>query len=466
MSSHAFVPKSYAAMVTLLFSCLLFIGSSLFYTSAQNDSSPSNKTTTTTTGSLLLLPPAMGVKIASPAANERVLFAQPNDFKIVGTSTDGINTDCQVWLTLNDEKPYQNVTPTGPSGKGDYSTWSYSLNPEYNATIKDGSNKITSKLSCANPSNIDASDTSASDLVTQHGIFFQVAISSSIPVSSKYNDNNIISSNQSVDNQPSSSSSSSTLASTKLSADSANNIAPLTSNSPSPGDVNKNNNVSQTISTIANPSNINQLNTPPIPLSIKITSQNQNQTVPANKPLKISGVSSDNSNSNCIVYADWNDLEPMQKANASGPNGINDYSNWTFTYTSKYHLITEGTNELTSKLDCGSGGNSGSEKYYTVNVTGVSEPLSPPSSYENNNSNSVINSPPPFSSPVSNSYSDNDDNSDDDNNGDDSDDEGADQEFSSIDNGKDEKSGKDKENKKGPSGESNGKGPNGKGKNK
>ena len=36
----------------------------------------------------------------------------------------------------------------------------------------------------------------------------------------------------------------------------------------------------------------------------------------------------------------------------------------------------------------------------------------------------------------------------------------------SIDNGKDEKSGKDKENKKGSSGESNGKGPNGKGKNK
>ena len=172
MSSHAFVPKSYVAMVTLLFSCLLFIGSSLFYTSAQNDSSTSNKTTTTTTGSLLL-PPAMGVKIASPAANERVLFAQPNDFKIVGTSTDGINTDCQVWLTLNDVKPYQNVTPTGPSGKSDYSTWSYSLNPEYNATIKDGSNKITSKLSCANPSNIDASDNSASDLVTQHVYFFK-----------------------------------------------------------------------------------------------------------------------------------------------------------------------------------------------------------------------------------------------------------------------------------------------------
>ena len=107
----------------------------------------------------------------------------------------------------------------------------------------------------------------------------------------------------------------------------------------------------------------------PKPLSIKITSHSQNQTVPANKPLKISGISSDNINSNCTVYADWNDQKPLQQVTPAGPNGPNDYTNWTFTYTSNYHVITEGANELTSKLDCGSG----LTKYYTVNVTGIKE---------------------------------------------------------------------------------------------
>jgi hypothetical protein len=102
-------------------------------------------------------------------------------------------------------------------------------------------------------------------------------------------------------------------------------------------------------------------------LFIKITSHTQNQTVQVNKPLKISGISSDNVNSNCTVYADWNDQKPLQRATPTGSNGIDDYSNWTFTYTNNYHLITEGANELTSKLDCGTG----QVKYYTVNVTGV-----------------------------------------------------------------------------------------------
>ena len=111
------------------------------------------------------------------------------------------------------------------------------------------------------------------------------------------------------------------------------------------------------------------INTPIVtkPLFIKITSHTQNQTVTANKPLKISGISSDNINSNCTVYTDWNDQKPIQQATPTGPNGINDYSKWTFTYTSNYHLMTEGANELTSKLDCGAG----QVKYYTVNLTGI-----------------------------------------------------------------------------------------------
>ena len=63
-------------------------------------------------------------------------------------------------------------------------------------------------------------------------------------------------------------------------------------------------------------------------------------------------------NNACTVYADWNDIQPMQKVMPAGLNftqygrNSDDYSTWTFTYTSKYHLISEGINELTAKLSC------------------------------------------------------------------------------------------------------------------
>ena len=89
---------------------------------------------------------------------------------------------------------------------------------------------------------------------------------------------------------------------------------------------------------------------PPI-VGVKITSHEQGQEVPVGE-LTISGISTDNATSDCIVYADMNDIKPFQKAIATGPGGLNDYSTWNFTYTQNYHLITNGTNELTSKLSC------------------------------------------------------------------------------------------------------------------
>jgi hypothetical protein len=80
-------------------------------------------------------------------------------------------------------------------------------------------------------------------------------------------------------------------------------------------------------------------------------------------------------NNACTVYADWNDSQPMQKAIPAGLNftefgrNSNDYSTWTFTYTSKYHLISEGINELTAKLSCDIGPFNAT-KYDSINVTG------------------------------------------------------------------------------------------------
>jgi hypothetical protein len=104
---------------------------------------------------------------------------------------------------------------------------------------------------------------------------------------------------------------------------------------------------------------------------IKIISPSTGQQVPVGL-LRISGTSTDNPTADCTVYADWNNTKPSQKAIATGPGGVNDYSTWTFTYTPEYHVITEGTNNLTSKLSCVDGSNSGNlTKSYSVKVIGI-----------------------------------------------------------------------------------------------
>jgi hypothetical protein len=112
-------------------------------------------------------------------------------------------------------------------------------------------------------------------------------------------------------------------------------------------------------------------------IGIKITSPKANQTVPLGQ-LTIYGTSSDKPETNCLVYVDWNDVKPMQNVTGIGSGGPNDYSNWTFTYTQKYYLIAEGNNELTSKISCytNSGISNMTTKYYSINVTGSSNPTS------------------------------------------------------------------------------------------
>ena len=119
-----------------------------------------------------------------------------------------------------------------------------------------------------------------------------------------------------------------------------------------------------------------QLQPPPV-IGVKITSPTTGQQVPIGE-LTISGTSTDNATTDCTVYADWNNTKPFQTATATGPGGVNDYSKWTFTYTDDYHLITNGTNNLTSKLSCvGDDSNVGTTanltKFYSVNVIGVTE---------------------------------------------------------------------------------------------
>jgi hypothetical protein len=93
---------------------------------------------------------SLGVKISSPAKGQQVPIGI---LTISGTSTDDPVHNCQVSVLLNGIKPYQTTIATGQSNgevgrANDYSTWKYTFTPGY-AVIKEGINKITSKISCS-----------------------------------------------------------------------------------------------------------------------------------------------------------------------------------------------------------------------------------------------------------------------------------------------------------------------------
>ena len=124
--------------------------------------------------------------------------------------------------------------------------------------------------------------------------------------------------------------------------------------------------------------------------TIQITLPQEGRQVPPGE-LTIQGISSDDENTNCRVYADVNDVTPMQNVTAAGDSKeINDFSEWSFTYTPEYQLIKHGENELTAKITCSDERNQNTDalllmstssapstsssplsKWHTVNVTGV-----------------------------------------------------------------------------------------------
>jgi hypothetical protein len=120
--------------------------------------------------------------------------------------------------------------------------------------------------------------------------------------------------------------------------------------------------------------------------TIQITSVQEGQQVPPGE-LTIQGASSDTEDTDCEVFADVNDVTPMQNVTAVDDE---DFSTWTFTYTEDYQSISPGQNELTAKISCLPEGEldlnslpSGPDtttattagaplnEWHTVNVTGV-----------------------------------------------------------------------------------------------
>ena len=100
--------------------------------------------------------------------------------------------------------------------------------------------------------------------------------------------------------------------------------------------------------------------------SVKIVSPTEGQQVPVGEELVASGESSDDTSKNCTVSVIVNNIKPYQSAYPTGASGPGDYSKWSFTLSSNYTDITEGSNRITAKLSCPE-----STRWYSVNAMGV-----------------------------------------------------------------------------------------------
>jgi hypothetical protein len=294
------------------------------------------------------LPKVPSVKITSPKIGQLVFASITNasnptagtsnnsTLLVSGTATDNADSPCEVSVLLNDVRPYQPATPRGTSGKDDYSNWQFFLTPDY-APIKQGANKITAKLECLK-SPVNLTKWYSVNVIggTQEQLLLQ---------------------KQQIQKQKLEEERQKQLASREIQLKQQREQLMIERAK-------------------ANAAKINQTE-----MFVKIESPEKNQYVPIG-PLTVSGTSSDNSTTDCQVYVDWNDLKPPQKATAAvlltnnnntnfgdGQSG-NNYANWTYTFTKEYHEITNGTNELTAKLDC-LAYPSNYTKFSSINVTGV-----------------------------------------------------------------------------------------------
>ncbi len=101
-----------------------------------------------TNGTAYALPSKFNVEITSHDDGSKVPTGK---LTISGTSTDDGTSkteDCEVYVDWNDMKPYQEVTPTGPGGSDDYSTWKFTYTSNYHLIVKGDNNELTAKFYC------------------------------------------------------------------------------------------------------------------------------------------------------------------------------------------------------------------------------------------------------------------------------------------------------------------------------
>jgi len=103
-------------------------------------------------------------------------------------------------------------------------------------------------------------------------------------------------------------------------------------------------------------------------LKVKIDSPADGQHVPTGN-LQITGNSTDDAQTNCVISVALNRKTPYQTTMATGPAGGSDYSSWAFSFNSSYAVVEPGQNRIAAKISCPE--NPALVKGTHINVTGV-----------------------------------------------------------------------------------------------
>jgi hypothetical protein len=95
----------------------------------------------------------ISVKIIDPIKGQQIGVGK--NLTLIGTSKYNATSSCQVYVIVDNMRPYQKTIPIGQAGVDDYSKWRYALAPTYAGSIKEGINRITAKLLCnTNPTSL------------------------------------------------------------------------------------------------------------------------------------------------------------------------------------------------------------------------------------------------------------------------------------------------------------------------
>ncbi|MDQ2685490.1 MAG: hypothetical protein M3Y25_06570, partial [Thermoproteota archaeon] len=264
-----------------------------------------------------------GIRITDPSKGEEIFINGTDYFDTAGkklsitgfsVADSGNLTNCDVSIITNSVFPYQSANATGPLGSNDFTKWNYNFNSDY-AHLQEGSNKITSKLTC------EGGTAKAYYSVNVTGVKFNGTFPQ-IPTSldTVTEKNNILNPSQISDN----------LQSSLDSTDSSTGQADIM-------------NISA--------------------LSIEILSPSDGEIVNIESPITVNGTSDYPQNYDCeVLLADGNSsgvIAPtisnnsnFKKTTAEGVNGTSDYRNWSIVLEPSSTNLKNGSQSLTAKLQC------------------------------------------------------------------------------------------------------------------
>lgn len=363
----------YSIFLIVYFSSFLFVASVFSSVSAQL---PENDTISTSQSISNASVPqkSNGVRITSPINGEQIYVNGTDYFTkngenllIRGFSVYDKNTSssCVVSVIINNVKPYQLTNATGQEGDGDYSSWIYDFTSAY-LPLKEGSNKITSKLTCQPGNNYAYYSVNITGLKLNDT--FSANTKKPTAVESKY------------------------LNDTK-SAD-LNNNSIVTPDPAGKFNLSPMGDTESTTGTKSANLNNNSIVTPdPVgkPPSVVIISPKNSERVNIDEPLLINGTSTYPDNWNCDVFvaegADSDIIVPnsenrsdFRKVTAYGKNGPNDFTSWKILMDPSQHHSKIGPQSITAKLQCYSP--NPFMKTSKVNIVAESPKLSEPKSMD------------------------------------------------------------------------------------